>query len=49
MGVEPFLVSSTVEGVMAQRLVRTICRDCKTEFTPADDDLPVDFPMRKTA
>ena len=30
MGVEPFLVSSTVEGVMAQRLVRTICPDCKT-------------------
>ena len=47
MGVEPFLVSSTVEGVMAQRLVRTICPDCKTEFTPVDDDLPVDFPMRK--
>ncbi len=34
MGVEPFLVASTVEGVMAQRLVRTICKDCKVEFTP---------------
>ena len=34
MGVEPFLVASTVEGVMAQRLVRTICPDCKTPFTP---------------
>ncbi|NQT16314.1 MAG: Flp pilus assembly complex ATPase component TadA, partial [Planctomycetes bacterium] len=29
MGVEPFLVSSTVEGVMAQRLVRTLCPHCK--------------------
>ena len=29
MGVEPFLVASTVEGVMAQRLVRTICPECK--------------------
>src|SRR5205807_3611244 len=34
MGVEPFLVSSTVEGIMAQRLVRTICAECKTQFTP---------------
>ena len=34
MGVEPFLVASTVEGIMAQRLVRTICPDCKG----ADDD-----------
>ena len=29
MGVEPFLVSSTVEGVMAQRLVRTLCKECR--------------------
>ena len=34
MGVEPFLVASTVEGVMAQRLVRTICPDCKTKYEP---------------
>ncbi len=47
MGVEPFLVSSTVEGVMAQRLVRTICPDCKTAFAPNPDDLPLDFPLRK--
>src|SRR5262245_47014107 len=49
MGVEPFLVSSTVEGVMAQRLVRTICPECKTEFEPNLDDLPLDFPLRKNA
>ncbi len=48
MGVEPFLVSSTVEGVMAQRLVRTICSDCKTTFVPDPDSMPLDFPMRKS-
>ncbi|HEX5220723.1 MAG TPA: ATPase, T2SS/T4P/T4SS family [Verrucomicrobiae bacterium] len=31
MGIEPFLVASSVEGIMAQRLVRTICPTCKTE------------------
>jgi general secretion pathway protein E/type IV pilus assembly protein PilB len=47
MGVEPFLVSSTVEGVMAQRLVRTICPECKTAFVPDPDEMPLDFPLRK--
>ena len=46
MGVEPFLVASTVEGIMAQRLVRTICPDCKTRYTPDPDDVPLDFPTR---
>src|SRR3954468_16498012 len=31
MGIEPFLVASSVEAVLAQRLVRTICKTCKTE------------------
>jgi type II secretory ATPase GspE/PulE/Tfp pilus assembly ATPase PilB-like protein len=31
MGIEPFLVASSVEAIMAQRLVRTICVHCKTE------------------
>jgi type II secretory ATPase GspE/PulE/Tfp pilus assembly ATPase PilB-like protein len=31
MGIEPFLVASSVEAVMAQRLVRNICQHCKTE------------------
>ncbi len=44
MGVEPFLVASTVEGVMAQRLVRTICADCKIEYTPEHHEVPSDFP-----
>ncbi len=47
MGVEPFLVSSTVEGVLAQRLVRTLCPDCKETYEPDQDDLPMDFPLRK--
>jgi type II secretion system protein E len=44
MGVEPFLVGTTVEGVMAQRLVRTICKDCKVAYEPHEPDLPADFP-----
>ncbi len=44
MGIEPFLVSSTVEGVMAQRLVRTICAECKTTYMPNYADIPDDFP-----
>ena len=37
MGVEPFLISSSVLGIMAQRLVRRICDDCKEEDTVAED------------
>jgi general secretion pathway protein E/type IV pilus assembly protein PilB len=44
MGIEPFLVASTLEGVMAQRLVRTICPDCKEEYRPPVHDVPTDFP-----
>lgn len=35
MGVEPFLVASALSVVMAQRLVRKICENCKTEYTPS--------------
>ncbi len=45
MGLEPFLVSSTVEGVMAQRLVRTLCRHCKQPYRPTREELPDDFPF----
>jgi len=34
MGIEPFLVASAVVGVLAQRLVRVICADCKEAYTP---------------
>lgn len=35
MGCEPFLVAASLEGVLAQRLVRTICPDCKTPYDPS--------------
>jgi len=43
MGVEPFLVTSTLAGAMAQRLVRTICPHCKEPYEPDRDRLPSDF------
>ena len=36
MDVEPYLIASTLEAVMGQRLVRTICPDCKTAYRPDD-------------
>lgn len=45
MGVEPFLVSSTVEGIMAQRLVRRLCPHCKVAYQPNREDVPDDFPL----
>lgn len=46
MGIEPFLVASSVEAVMAQRLVRTICKHCKTEKkTDADYLRRIGFPV----
>lgn len=45
MGVEPFLVASSVEGVMAQRLVRRVCKECAQPYTPQPKDVPPDFPQ----
>ena len=45
MGVEPFLVTSTLAGAMAQRLVRTICQHCKEEYEPDVEGLPDDFKL----
>jgi type IV pilus assembly protein PilB len=39
MGVEPFLIASTLEAVLSQRLVRTICPSCKTPYHPEKDIL----------
>lgn len=44
MGVEPYLVASTVEGILAQRLVRRLCPDCKKRIPISEADLPSDFP-----
>ncbi|HAL70544.1 MAG TPA: pilus assembly protein PilB [Verrucomicrobiales bacterium] len=35
MGVEPFLVAATLEGVLAQRLLRTICKNCRVAYEPS--------------
>jgi general secretion pathway protein E/type IV pilus assembly protein PilB len=47
MGAEPFLVASTVEAVMAQRLVRVLCTHCQQPWRPARDELPADFPYER--
>jgi len=39
LGLEPFLITATLEGIVAQRLVRTICQHCKEEYTPTEDML----------
>ena len=39
MGVEPFLISSSLLCVLAQRLIRTICQKCKSPFEPTDNQL----------
>jgi general secretion pathway protein E/type IV pilus assembly protein PilB len=48
MGVEPFLISSSLEAVMAQRLLRTICKHCKEEHLPEHPDtLPPDLQYKR--
>lgn len=39
MGIEPFLITATVEGIVAQRLIRKICENCKTQFEPSETQL----------
>lgn len=39
LGVESFLLTATIEGVIAQRLVRTICSKCKEPYTPREEEL----------
>jgi len=39
MGVEPFLMSATMEGILAQRLLRRVCKECRTPFPPKEDVL----------
>ena len=43
MGVEPYLVASTVEGVLAQRLIRELCPNCREEYHLEQDKLPPDL------
>lgn len=44
MGVEPYLVASTVEGILAQRLVRRLCTSCRRAVPVDSLDLPDDYP-----
>ncbi len=39
MGIEPFLVSSSVQAILAQRLIRTLCPDCKQDYVPENVEL----------
>jgi type IV pilus assembly protein PilB len=39
MGIEPFLISSTLMAVLGQRLVRTACKNCRTPFEPTETQL----------
>ena len=39
MGVEPFLITATVEAIEAQRLVRRVCQNCRTAYTPTREQV----------
>jgi type IV pilus assembly protein PilB len=39
LGMEPFLLTATIEGIVAQRLVRMICANCKEQYTPKEEEL----------
>ncbi len=39
MGVEPFLICSSLVGVLSQRLIRRVCKNCKTPYEPTDEEL----------
>jgi len=46
MGVEPYLLASSLRGVLAQRLVRKLCSECRTETTVSENDVA---PLGSTA
>ena len=39
MGIEPFLIASTVKAVIGQRLVRRLCMNCRQEYTPNEEEI----------
>jgi len=48
IGIQPFLLGSCVNLIVAQRLIRTICKDCKEEYTPSQTELDkVNYPKAK--
>ncbi len=46
MGIEPFMVASTLSAVLAQRLVRVICPHCREEYTPEREYAGITLPAR---
>lgn len=49
MGIEPYLVASTVIGIASQRLVRRLCEECRQPYHPLAGELPDDFPAQSAA
>jgi len=50
LGLEPFLITATLEGIVGQRLTRKICANCKTRFQPTEDMLmELDLTVEQTA
>jgi type II secretory ATPase GspE/PulE/Tfp pilus assembly ATPase PilB-like protein len=47
MGIEPYLVAATVQGIVAQRLVRRLCDECAEEYEPEPADV-ADMPLQPT-
>lgn len=41
MGIEPFLVAASVTGILAQRLVRRVCRDCMETYVPTKREIEI--------
>lgn len=41
MGIKPYLVASTVQGILAQRLVRTICPSCRQSYKPSQEEIEI--------
>ncbi len=39
MGIEPFMISSSLVGILSQRLIRRICKNCRTAYVPTDEEL----------
>jgi type IV pilus assembly protein PilB len=39
MGIEPYLISASIRGIVSQRLVRKVCPYCREEYTPSDEEL----------
>ncbi len=39
MGIQPFLIASSLAGILAQRLIQTLCKECKVSYTPIEEEI----------